>query len=283
MSDITSILLHLDSSTTNRARLLTAQALAQAQGATLQALYAVLPPHMMYPYAFSAEAAVAAQMVLVQEEQRKKQREVFEQLKAAAGTMPQLKWQATTDDPLRGFVQHAWAADLLVLGQPQATDAGFSGVTDDFVPSVLIDTGKPGLVLPYIHSGPLVVNTVLLAWKPSPPSARAAAAALPWLKQAKQVHVATWANRADDDAHVDTKEPPAIEAWLSHHGVRCVMHREAPAKADLGDLMLSLAADVQADLLVMGCYGHSRTREWLLGGATRTVLKSMTVPVLMSH
>jgi nucleotide-binding universal stress UspA family protein len=279
MSDIKSVLLHLDNSATDAARLQTAQALANTHGASLAALYAVMSPHMMYPYAFSLEGAVAAQMALIEEEHRKKQRAVFERVKAASGSTPAPKWQATTGEPVHDFVQRAWAADLLVLGQFNANADDFSGVTDDFVPSVLIDTGKPGLVLPYIHKTPWAANTVLLAWKASPPSARAAAAALPWLKQAKQVHVVTWAEQVAGEA----AQPLDIETWLGHHGVRCVVHREAPAKADLGDLMLSLAADVQADLLVMGCYGHSRTREWLLGGATRTVLRSMTVPVLMSH
>jgi nucleotide-binding universal stress UspA family protein len=279
MTTIATMLVHLDGSATNRARLLTAQALAQAQGARLQALYAVMPLTMMYPTLFAAEGAMAAQMALVQEEQRHKQREEFEQLQAAAADLPRLTWHSSSDDPLRGFVQHAWAADLLVLGQPTDPGRGFSGVNDDFVPSVLIDSGKPALVLPYIHQGALVADTVLLAWKPSAPAARAAAAALPWLKLAKQVHVVTWAEQAAGDTHT----PVGIDTWLGHHGVRCVVHREAPAKADLGELMLSMAADVQADLLVMGCYGHSRMREWLLGGATRTVLRSMTVPVLMSH
>ena len=61
------------------------------------------------------------------------------------------------------------------------------------------------------------------------------------------------------------------------------MHRGGRAGHDLGELLLSLAADLQADLLVMGCYGHGRAREWLLGGVTRSVLQSMTLPVLMAH
>jgi nucleotide-binding universal stress UspA family protein len=61
------------------------------------------------------------------------------------------------------------------------------------------------------------------------------------------------------------------------------MHRRNGAPESVGDALLSLAADTSADLLVMGCYGHTRAREWVLGGATRTVLKSMTLPVLMAH
>jgi nucleotide-binding universal stress UspA family protein len=279
MSDLKSILVHLDGSAHHRVRLQTAQALAQSHGAALEAVYAVMPAHLMYPYIFSAESAVAAQMAVVLEEQRKHQDQVLKRLKAAAAGMPGLKWQATTADPLRGFVQHSWAADLLVLAQPNAEDSGFAGVDDDFVPSALIDSGKPGLVLPSAFKGPLQVDTVLLAWKPSPGSARACAAALPWLRQAKHVHVVTWA----EPGLTDASTAQGIEAWLAHHGVHAMLHQEAAAKADMGELLLAKAAKLKADLLVMGCYGHSRAREWLLGGATRTVLKSMKLPVLMAH
>jgi nucleotide-binding universal stress UspA family protein len=75
----------------------------------------------------------------------------------------------------------------------------------------------------------------------------------------------------------------AIEPFLHHHGIKATVHRGGPPTRELGELLLSLAADLQADLLVMGCYGHGRAREWALGGATRTVLRSMTLPVLMVH
>jgi nucleotide-binding universal stress UspA family protein len=279
MSDIKSILLHIDSSNTCTTRLQAAQALAQDQGAQLEALYAVTPVHMMYPYVFAAEAPMAAQMVALEQEQKKKQRQVFEALKAAANPGSPVIWRETSDDPVRGFVSHSWAADLLVLGQSAPPDAAFSGVNDEFVPAVLIDSGKPALVLPYIHQGPVKAQTVLLAWKPSPQAARAVTAALPWLQRARQVHVAAWKDHAGEP----DKQALAIEPWLRHHGINPVVHHEAPAGRDLGELLLSVAADAQADLLVMGCFGHSRTREWLLGGATRTVLRSMTLPVLMAH
>jgi nucleotide-binding universal stress UspA family protein len=279
MNEIRSILLHVDNSSTGRMRLLAAQGLAKDMGAQLAALYAVTPVHMMYPYVFAAEAPLAAQMAELEQDQRKKQHEVFEQLQAAAGDTLRLQWSETHDEPVRDFVSHSWAADLLVLGQHASPDTTYSGVNDDFVSSVLIDSGKPALVLPYIHQGPVKAQTVLLAWKPGPQAARAATAALPWLQRARQVHVAAW----KDNAAEPSDKPLAIEAWLRHHGISAVVHHEAPAGRDLGDLLLSVAADVQADLMVMGCYGHSRTREWLLGGATRTVLRSMTLPVLMSH
>ena len=279
MSDIRSILLHLDNATTAAARFDVARALAQSHGASIEALYAVTPWQMRYPFAFSSEAPMAAQMAELEQEQRDKQRRSFEALRQAAGAGPGPEWRETQDDPVRAFVQYAWAADLLLLGQAAPDDETASGVAADFVPSVLIECGKPGLVLPFIHKGPLEADTVLLAWKPSPQAARAASAALPWLKRARKIHVAAWPEAADDHS-----DPAAtIGSWLQHHGLTAVMHRDAPAGRDVAEWLLSLATDVSADLLVMGCYGHGRAREWLLGGATRTVLQSMTLPVLMAH
>jgi nucleotide-binding universal stress UspA family protein len=279
MSDIKSILLHLDNAANGATRLQAAQALAQDHGAVLEALYAVAPVQMMYPYVFAAEAPMAVQMSALEENQRKQQREVLAQLRSSAQLSPKALWTDTSDLPVRGFVHRSWGADLLVLGQHAPETTRFSGVGEDFVPSVLLDTGKPAMVLPYIQQGPVKAQTVLLAWKSSPQAGRAATAALPWLQRARQVHVAAWHDGAGAGSHSALE----IEGWLRHHGVQAVVHHETPAGRDLGDLILSVAADVQADLLVMGCYGHSRTREWLLGGATRTVLRSMTLPVLMSH
>jgi len=96
--------------------------------------------------------------------------------------------------------------------------------------------------------------------------------ALPLLQRAKQVHVAGW-----------DSEPRDLEHLFYHHGIDAVFHREGKAPAHVGEYMLSRAAELGADLLVMGCYGHSRARELVLGGASRTVLDSMTLPVLMVH
>jgi nucleotide-binding universal stress UspA family protein len=277
MSDIKSILLHLDSSNTGAVRLHAARALAQSHGAVVQALYAVMPVERLYPYAFAAEAPMAAQIAALQREQRQKQHAVFEQLRATASGDAQVHWHESTDEAVPGFVRHAWAADLLVLGQTAPEDGSFAGVDSDFVPSVLINSGKPALVLPYIHQGAVKADTVMLAWKPSPQAARAATAALPWLQRARQVHV-LW---AQEPGHHDKDK--TFTTWLQRHGVNAVLHQEAPAGRDMGEQLLSRAADLQADLLVMGCYGQSRAREWLLGGVTRTVLGAMTLPVLMAH
>jgi nucleotide-binding universal stress UspA family protein len=105
------------------------------------------------------------------------------------------------------------------------------------------------------------------------------AAALPWLRSAHRVHVL----EAVDPARPAEPGELDIAHYLQFHGSVPALHRLRSSAADMGDTLLSLAADVDADLLVMGCYGHSRAREFVLGGASRTVLRTMTLPVLMAH
>jgi nucleotide-binding universal stress UspA family protein len=190
-----------------------------------------------------------------------------------------LGWSAAAGDPAHAFARAATCVDLVVLGQADPDGTLRSDVPADFVPSVVIGCGRPALVLPHRHAGGDIGRVVLLAWKPTREAAHALAGALPLLQAADKVHVAMWdeadatqaANRAD------------LKNYLRLHGIAADVHDYGPESRDVGEYLLSLAADVGADLLVMGCYGHGRMREWVLGGATRSVLRTMTVPVLMAH
>jgi nucleotide-binding universal stress UspA family protein len=136
------------------------------------------------------------------------------------------------------------------------------------------------LVLPHdAPAGETPARVVVVAWKATREASRAVTAALPLLRRATQVHVVTW--QRDDEGN--GADAPDIIGWLRSHAVSAVMHRFAEKPEDVGAGMLAQARAFDADLLVMGCYGHSRAREWILGGATRTVLKSMTLPVLIAH
>ena len=104
--------------------------------------------------------------------------------------------------------------------------------------------------------------------------------ALPLLKKARAVHLAM-AEADEDEGRIEGGLD--LVHWLNTHGIEPQVHRSAVATDTPGESLLSLAADLSADLLVMGCYGHSRARELMLGGASRTVLRSMTLPVWMSH
>lgn len=277
MGDLKSILVHLDASARNAQRLQAARQLGTAFGAEVRAVYAVMPTVMQYSFALTPDAGLGP-LLAFEAEARDRVRAVFEQHRQAAG-QPDMVWHEVVSDPLHTFAQLAYTADLLVLGQPEPGAPVPSCVPTDFAASVLVETGKPALVLPYIGSGPRLGQNVLVAWKASPESARALTAALPLLRQARQVHVALWSERSARD---DENAPAAID-FLRRHGIEPTLHRGQGGSAEVGALMLSLATDLGADLLVSGCYGHGRAREWILGGVTRTLFESMTLPVLMAH
>jgi len=279
MSALKSILLHLDAAANASARLHAARHLAQAHGARVEALYAVLPAVLQYPFAFSADAAGAAVLMDYEAAQRQRIRTEYERENAGSGGASAMAWLESDDEPVRAFTDRAWATDLMLLAQHDPSPKAYSGVPPDFAAAVLVASGKPGLVLPYIGMGATLGDTVLIAWKPSREAARAVSAALPLLQRARRVHLAQWHEPAQDDDDA----PLPIQTYLNRHGIDVTLHRSRAPAADVGELLLSLAADVQADLLVMGCYGHGRAREWVLGGATRSVLQAMTLPVLMVH
>jgi nucleotide-binding universal stress UspA family protein len=200
--------------------------------------------------------------------------------RAESDTTTPFLWNELNEAPLiPGFARRALCADVLVLGQHDASDLLAVGVPSDFVPSVMIASGRPALVVPYVDFGTTFGEEVLIAWKPTRECAHAVSAAIPLLQRAQRIHLTI----ADDvDAIADQFR--ALEDYLRLHGVKApIQPRTAVPSGEPGEGLLSLAADVGADLLVMGCYGHSRTRELVLGGATRTVLRSMTLPVLMAH
>lgn len=278
MNEIKTLLLHLDAAPINRHRLDALWQFARGLGATIESLYAVTPPLMLYPYSAVAGSDAVAQLAACETEVRQAARAAFERECAAAG-LTGVAWRETIDEPLRALRRLAWAADAVVLSQHQPQAKVPSGLPPDFAASLLVDTGKPGLVLPYIDFAPDLGQNILVAWKPTPESARALTTALPLLQRARKVHLACW-----DESDEPGTDPaaPAVQ-FLQRHGVKATVHHEGPPSRDLGEVLLSRAADLQVDLLVMGCYGHGRAREWALGGVTRTVLQSMTLPVWMVH
>ncbi len=268
-----SILLHLDSTAQTTQRVKVALRVAEAFDAEVAAMHGATPALLRFPTAIEASAAAVALIAELDEQTRKKARAHFE---SAGGGSPRLKWIEPGEDPIRDFGRRAFYCDLMVLGQRNPEEASTYEVPDGFVPNLLIDTGKPALIVPYIGVESTLGDTVLIAWKESRESARAVGVALPWLQRARRVHVVCYAESAD---------PPlqALKSYLAASGVDVTLHRGGPEPQQPGDSLLSLAADLTADLLVMGCYGHSRAREWVLGGATRSILESMTLPVLMVH
>jgi nucleotide-binding universal stress UspA family protein len=171
--------------------------------------------------------------------------------------------------------------DLVILGQadPARPDHGAQA---SLVARVVLDGAPPTLVVPYAGRPAEIGSHVLVGWSDSRPAARAIAAAMPLLRAARRVtlmHVmgtTAWRDPAVA-AHLDE----AVR-WLARHGVQAHPAIE-PSGVDPGDALLSRAADLDVDLVVMGAWSHSRLVERLRGGVTRTMLGSMTAPVLMAH
>src|SRR5215471_6305021 len=143
-------------------------------------------------------------------------------------------------------------------------------------------SGRPILVVPYVGNFADLGRRVVIGWNASREAARAVNDAMPLLTSAETVTVLTIDPREGPRAHGEL--PGAdISLHLARHGVKAEIERTVSADLPVGEVLLSRVADLGADLLVMGAYGHSRARELLLGGATRSLLRSMTLPVLMSH
>ena len=279
MSSLRTILLHIDASPRSVQRLALAHALAARYGARVTALYASTPTALTLPFVMghgAAEMLPVLQQLDI--DYRDNIKALFDRAEADA-TAP-LLWNELREARLvPGFARQALCADLLILGQHDASDPLTVGVPSDFIPSVLIASGRPALVVPYVGLGTAFGEDVLIAWKPTRECAHAVSAAIPFLQQTRRIHLAI-----ADDADSVGDQARALEDYLRLHGVEApIQRRAAVPSGEPGEGLLSLAADAGADLLVMGCYGHSRTRELVLGGATRTVLQSMTLPVLMAH
>jgi nucleotide-binding universal stress UspA family protein len=198
--------------------------------------------------------------------------------KAVKGRHLMTEWR-TADGFVDGEVSvQSRYADLVVVGQAEPEQ---TATPSDLPESVALATGRPVLVVPYIGAKP-PGKVVLLCWNASREAARAATDALPFLKAAEKVVLLAINPEASAAGHGAEPGTDAA-AWLSRHGVKVSVQRDVAPDADVGSVILSRAADHDADLVVMGIYGHSRMREMVLGGASRTLLGSMTVPVFMAH
>jgi len=179
-------------------------------------------------------------------------------------------------DHATSVTANACGADLVVVGQTDPA-APLGLVNRDLPEHVALGSGRPVLVVPFAGQFKTLGSRVLAAWNGSREAARAFADALPVMQRAEKVTV--MAQTAPD---ADAPAFEALEGWLTRHGVKAVFAHEA-SDLETGDLLLSRAADLDIDLIVMGCYGHSRLTERVLGGATRSLLTQMTAPVLMAH
>lgn len=269
------ILVHVDNSRACENRIRLASRLAQAFDGHLTGLYVVQRADIPLYVEAAIPAEILAQAAEALEERAQGARKQFESVVGEHTVLSE--WRTSEDELTAALTEQIRYVDVAVIGQSDPDDG--ADVSDGLADRVVIESGRPVLVVPYIGAPKRVGDYVIVAWNNSRESARAINDALPILQGAKRVEVVAFDPRAEayEIACAD------ISLHLSRHGVRAEAHAMAVAEIDIGDALLSRAADSGADLIVMGAYGHSRFREVVLGGVTRHLLEHMTVPVLMSH
>jgi nucleotide-binding universal stress UspA family protein len=177
-------------------------------------------------------------------------------------------WQAIAD--------FARAFDLAIIEQSGGT---LETDSDLEIEAAVFGSGRPILVVPYIHRAPFKIERLIVAWDGSAGAARAMGDAMPLLARGAEIHILSVAKAPDRKLD---ESGAAIVRHLSHHGLPAEF-KLLISSIDPANTLLSYASDISADLLIMGAYGHSRYREFLLGGVTRSILEAMTLPVFMSH
>lgn len=292
MSPLRRLLVHVGDNDLDEALVRFAARLAAPHDAGLQALHAV-EPFSLGAY-LSPEAAMTAAEVNQQlvRERSARARERVHRASQAAGRA--VDFRVPGGNPLQALMAHTRTSDLALALAPGARDD--DGLTPRFASQLVVGSGCPVLFVPQAALEAACGTRILVAWSDTRESARALRDALPLLRGAQAVEVLRFGPERAERA--DRAEPlDAVTGYLGAHGVsaQCTVRslREVPfaermlvpnaVDASVAELLLSHAADTNADLVVMGGYGHPRAYELVLGGVTRTMLKSMTVPVLMSH
>lgn len=166
--------------------------------------------------------------------------------------------------------------DLTIVLQPEPERQTFD---NDMPQEILFESGGPVLFVPYVHNGPLEPKRIGIAWDGSRLAARALRDAVPFLTRAQAITIVS-INEVQAHAEASAK---ALSAHLARYGATVRIQQMDADRTDIQPSILSIAADDGLDLIVMGGYGHSRLQERILGGVTRDMIQTMTVPTLMSH
>lgn len=286
------VLVHIDDSAHSAPRVELAAAIARADGGHLIGVALTGVSRLLYQNSAPDDDPNLALHLRFLRERAGRALAGVERLVAAAG-LASFELRVVDDEAGAGVSLLARYADLVVIGQIDPRQP--AAVDSDFPANVVLHSGRPVLLQPYAlpqadaggASAP--ARTVLIAWNASREASRAVSAAMPLLRRAGAVHIAV----LDTELAVPpgAVNPGAdVVRYLARHGVHASTsllpgqrQRGLGRAGDVGDALLSHAADLAAGLLVMGAYGHARWRETILGGVTRTVLESMTLPVLMAH
>jgi nucleotide-binding universal stress UspA family protein len=274
------LMLHLDGSEEDEIRLAHAEAIANCFGAHMTGLY--VNPMADYAVAFAGEPRLMPIKSAVEREERARGemgavlarlKERFGRLNAPSEIRP---LAALAGDISKLAASEARWADLFLATTPYRSSE--ASVSDSLLESVLFGAGHGVFAIPPGHKAKEEIHNIVIAWQDTRESARAVAEALPFLRRAKQARILTvGAQEGRGEAAMD------VAAHLDRHGISVEIHAVASGDATIAQALLGEAHKMAADLIVMGAYGHSRLREYFLGGATRDMLKTSDIPILMAH
>ncbi|MGH6769056.1 MAG: universal stress protein [Xanthobacteraceae bacterium] len=167
--------------------------------------------------------------------------------------------------------------DIAVVGQAHREQ----GASEELlIEGALFGSGRPVVIVPHVQQQPVTLDRVMVCWDGSRPAARAIADAMPLLARAKSIEFLVVTGERDKSGEITGTN---MKRHLARHGIEIEIKRISAGNFDVQSAILAHAAESRADFIVMGAYGHSRLREFILGGVTRSILRSMPVPVLMSH
>jgi nucleotide-binding universal stress UspA family protein len=274
------ILVHIDDSRNLDSRLRVARKMATEHEAQITGLYVIAPPFVPTYMSGYVTAGFYENQRQSAEEAAQQARERFDEQAESSGLTHD--WISTDGPPADKVAEFARYADLVVLGQPDPEEYSAGDPGRELPGSVILESGRPVLMVPYAGTFDHVGSTVMVMWNASREAARAVYDALPVLKAAKKV-IVTSVNPGHGAPDIGDLPGADIAHQLARHGVKA---ETAPTYAEdmhVDDLILSRGSDMAADLIVMGGYGRSRVRELILGGATRGILDHMTIPVIFSH
>lgn len=278
--DIKHILVHVDDSRHLDVRMRVATDLAAAHEAHVTGLYVIAPPYVPTYMAGHVGAAFYERQRELAEQAAANAGQGFDEKTKASGVSSE--WMTASGTVADAVSEIGRYADLVAIGQPDPDEHDAGDPARDAPGSLILQTGRPILVVPYAGKFDRVGRNVLVMWNASREAARAINDAMPLLQRADRV-VVTSVNPGHGQPDIGDLPGADISHQLARHGVKAESAPTYAEDIDIGDIVLSRAADMSADLIVMGGYGRSRFREMVLGGATHHLLHHMTVPVLFSH
>ena len=273
------IVVYVDSSEATKARVSFAVALAKEHGAHLTGI-AFAPTALLPLYGADVGFADMSEVMASVKTQGANALQAFEARAKADGVSVEAElMQGMSEEFPHDFAHAARHVDLAILGQPRDGDPLIGQYA--LVERCLFASGRPVIIVPALTDKPSLEGTIVAAWDGSAEAARAINDALTFLKPASRVVLVVGVMSGQDDEQAPQTDD--MMAHLKRHGVTAEALRVKAGEGDIGRLLLSTAKSLNADLMVMGAFHHSRWREFILGGVTLTVLEEATIPLFMAH